>query len=65
MKAKYVIIIILLIIFGIFVVQNTISVTVSFLVFDATMPRALLLIFTFALGILIGIFIPYRFKKHK
>ena len=65
MKVKYVIIFILLIIFGIFVIQNTTSVTVSFLVFDATMPRALLLIFTFVLGILIGIFIPYRFKKHK
>ena len=65
MKVKYVIMIILLIIFGIFVVQNTTSVTVSFLVFDATMPRALLLILTFALGILIGIFIPYQFKKHK
>ena len=65
MKVKYVIIIILLIIFGIFVIQNTTSVTVSFLVLDATMPRALLLIFTFALGMLIGIFLPYQFKKQK
>jgi uncharacterized integral membrane protein len=64
-NVKYVITITLLIIFGIFVVQNTTSVTVSFLAWDATMPRALLLIFTFALGILIGIFIPYQLKKHK
>ncbi|KAA3612129.1 MAG: LapA family protein [Calditrichaeota bacterium] len=65
MKTKYVILIVLLIIFGIFIIQNTASVTVSFLVFDATMPRSLLLILTFALGVFIGVLLPYNFKKHK
>lgn len=61
---KY-LIIVLLIIFAIFVVQNMASVTVSFLVYDVTMPRALLLMFTLALGIVVGILLPFRLSKHR
>ena len=59
---KY-LIIVLLIIFAIFLVQNMASVTVSFLIYDVTMPRALLLIFTLALGIIVGILLPIRLSK--
>ena len=65
MNFKNIILIILVIIFITFIIQNTTSVTVSFLLFNATMPRALLLIFTLAIGIIIGILLPYQFKKHK
>ena len=65
MNVKYILVIILLSLFGIFIVQNTESVTVKFLMLDAMLPRAILLLLTLAVGILIGIFIPYQFKKHK
>ena len=65
MNFKSIILIILVAIFITFIVQNTASVTVSFLIFNATMPRALLLIFTLAIGIIIGILLPYQFKKNK
>ena len=65
MSLKMVGILFLLIIFLIFTFQNIETVTVSFLMFDITMPRALLLLVTFAMGLLIGIFIPFEFKKQK
>jgi len=65
MQIKYIVLIILLILFIIFIIQNTASVTVKFLAFEAMMPRAILLTVTFAIGVLIGIFVPYRLKKEK
>jgi uncharacterized integral membrane protein len=65
MKPKYIIATILIILFLVFVIQNVSSVTVSFLIFDITMPRALVLSLTFAIGLLVGIFLPFEFKKHK
>lgn len=65
MKPKVIVLISLLVLFFIFVLQNISSVTVSFLVFDMSMPRALLLLITFALGLLVGIFIPFEFKRQK
>jgi uncharacterized integral membrane protein len=62
-RLKYILLIILLVLFIIFIFQNTASVTVRFLTFEAMMPRALLLTVTLALGVLIGIFVPYRLKK--
>ena len=65
MKPKYIIATILIILFLVFVIQNVSSVTVSFLIFDITMPRALVLSLTFAIGLLVGIFLPFEIKKHK
>jgi uncharacterized integral membrane protein len=49
----------------IFVFQNIHTVTVHFLIFEISMPRALLLIITLAVGFLIGIFMPFEFKKNR
>ena len=65
MQFKYIITLILFVLFIIFVLQNTVTITVKFLIFEATMPQAILLSITLAVGVLIGIFIPYRFKKEK
>ena len=65
MSVKAIIFIILIVFFLIFVFQNIQTVTVNFLMFDVSMPRALLLIITLAVGILIGIFTPYEFKKNR
>ena len=65
MSLKMIIILILVLIFMIFIFQNIETVTVSFLMFDISMPRALLLVVTFAIGLLIGIFMPVEFKKQK
>ena len=63
MNYKIVLIILAIILFAVFIIQNTTMVTVTFFVFDATMPRAILLFITLALGVLIGIFLPYEFRK--
>lgn len=63
MSFKMISIIILIILFLVFTFQNIETVMVSFLMFDVSMPRALLLILTFAVGLLIGIFIPIEFKN--
>ena len=65
MSAKYIIFIVLLILFMIFIIQNTASVTVKFLTFEAMMPRAVLLTITLAVGVFIGIFVPYGIKKDR
>ena len=62
MSAKMIIAIIIFSLFLIFTFQNLETVSMSFLMFDISMPRALLLIITFSLGLLIGIFIPFEFK---
>lgn len=63
MNIKHVIVGVLIILFLIFIFQNTTSVTVAFLMFHITMPRALVLILSLAVGIIIGILLPYKFKK--
>jgi uncharacterized integral membrane protein len=65
MSAKAIIVIILVILFLIFVFQNIQTIAVNFLTFEISMPRALLLIITLAVGLLIGIFMPYEFKKNR
>jgi len=54
MSAKMIIAIIIFSLFLIFTFQNLETVSMSFLMFDISMPRALLLIITFSLGLLIG-----------
>ncbi|MBN1408773.1 MAG: LapA family protein, partial [Calditrichaceae bacterium] len=65
MQTKYIIALILFVLFLIFIIQNTVSVTVKFLIFEATMPQAILLFITLAAGVVIGVFLPYRFKKER
>ena len=63
MSIKAILLIILAIMFLIFVFQNIQTVSVHFLIFEMSMPRALLLTITWAIGLLIGIFIPFRSSK--
>jgi len=55
----------LLAIFIIFILQNMASVTVNFLVFEISMPRALLLSLTLLIGVLIGIFLPFELQRKR
>jgi len=65
MSAKIIILVILAILFLVFLFQNLETVSVTFLFFELGMPRSLLLIITFIIGLVIGIFIPIEFKKQK
>ena len=65
MSVKMIIISIIVILFFIFLFQNLDTVSVNFLVFEMSMPRALLLIITLAIGMLIGIFAPVELRKSK
>jgi len=63
MKAKIVIIIVLAVFLIIFVLQNTEVVVVKFWFWDASIPRALLLFVTFAIGLIIGFMVPSTRKR--
>ncbi|TFH00802.1 MAG: DUF1049 domain-containing protein [Calditrichales bacterium] len=65
MQIKTVVTLSILFLFMIFVIQNLTSVSVNFLVFEITMPRALLLILCLLIGVLAGLFLPFEFKKNK
>jgi len=65
MSFKMIVISILVILFFVFVLQNLANVTVNFLFFTMSMPRALLLIISLAIGMLIGILIPVDLRKSK
>jgi uncharacterized integral membrane protein len=55
----------IVILFFVFLFQNLANVTVNFLFFTMSMPRALLLIITLAIGVLIGILMPVGLRKSK
>ncbi len=63
MSSKIIVLVILSIVFLVFLFQNLDTVTVTFLFFNLSLPRSLLLIITFMIGLLIGIFIPFDLKK--
>jgi len=65
MSFRTIVFIILGILFLVFVFQNIQTVSVQFLIYEINMPRALLLIITWFVGLLIGIFLPYEFKKNR
>jgi uncharacterized integral membrane protein len=65
MSFKMIVISIIVVLFFVFVLQNLANVTVNFLFFTMSMPRALLLIISLAIGILIGILIPVELRKSK
>ncbi len=56
---------VMLAIFIIFILQNMASVNVNFLVFEISMPRALLLSLTLLIGVLIGIFLPFELQRKR
>ena len=58
MKSKIVIIILLAVLLIIFVLQNTEVVTIKFWFWGMSIPRALLLFVTFAIGLIIGLMVP-------
>ncbi len=63
MKTKIVIIIVLAVLLIIFVLQNTEIVIVNFWFWDLSLPRALLLFVTFAIGLIIGLIVPSAQKS--
>ena len=63
MKSKIVIIIVLAVLLIIFVLQNTDMVVVKFWFWDTSIPRALLLFVTFAVGLIIGLMVPTSPKR--
>lgn len=63
MKSKIVIIIVLAVLLIIFVLQNTEVVTIKFWFWDMSIPRALLLFVTFAIGLIIGLMVPSTRKS--
>ena len=63
MKTKIVIIIVLAVLLIIFVLQNTEIVVVNFWFWDLSLPRALLLFVTFAMGLIIGLIVPSTKKS--
>jgi lipopolysaccharide assembly protein A len=65
MDIKRILIIILFVFVLLFIFQNIATVTVSFLMFEFSMPRAFIIILTLIVGILIGIFLRYEIKKEK
>jgi len=63
MRAKTVIALVLAILLVIFSLQNKEPVSVNFLSFEKQVPEALLIIGTFALGVLVGILASIRVKN--
>jgi uncharacterized integral membrane protein len=63
MRPKIIAVLILAVLFLIFIIQNVETINVKFLMFEISMPRALTLIITLAVGLIIGIVLPYEFKK--
>jgi uncharacterized integral membrane protein len=65
MKSKIVVIVLLTVLLIIFVLQNTEIVVVNFWFWDLSLPRALLLFVTFAVGLIIGLMVPTARKEKK
>lgn len=63
MKSKIVVIVLLTVLLIIFVLQNTEIVVVNFWFWDLSLPRALLLFVTFAVGLIVGLMIPTSRKE--
>ena len=63
MKSKIVVIVLLTVLLIIFVLQNTEVVIVKFWFWDLSLPRALLLFITFAVGLIVGLMVPSSTKK--
>lgn len=61
-RIKSIGIVVLLILTGIIILQNTESVETKLLFITITMPRALLLLTTAAFGFIIGLFASFRRK---
>ena len=65
MKTKIVVIVVLTVLLIIFVLQNTEIVVINFWFWDLSLPRALLLFVTFAVGLIIGLMVPTKRKDKK
>ena len=63
MNAKFIGIIILLIVLAIFAVQNTQRVTISFLFWDVTTSAVLTILISFVIGFLIGWLVMWMVPK--
>lgn len=55
-SGKLIFVVILLVLFAIVILQNSQPVTLKFLFWTVTMPRAILLLVSLSVGIIVGIF---------
>ncbi|MFN3873375.1 MAG: lipopolysaccharide assembly protein LapA domain-containing protein [Ignavibacterium sp.] len=65
MKAKIIIMLILIGVFILFVIQNIEVVNINFLFFSFQISHVLLLFIVFALGVIIGMMLPAVLKNKK
>ena len=64
MTAKYVVLLVIVLLFAIFIVQNAQVVEVRFLFWKAQASRSLVLLGTLLLGLIAGWFFGWARKKH-
>lgn len=64
MTAKYVVLLVIVLLFAIFIVQNAQVVEVRFLFWKAQASRSLVLLGTLFLGLIAGWFLTWARKKH-
>ncbi len=63
MRIKLILSLVLLFIITLFAVQNAAVVTIKFLVWELDISQALMIFLTFAIGLVIGLFIPSVLRK--
>jgi putative membrane protein len=63
MNLKRIVLIAIVVVALIFIIQNTETVSVVFLFFEVSMPRAILITACILIGIIIGVLLPYRVRK--
>jgi uncharacterized integral membrane protein len=62
-SGKAIIVVILLVLFAIAILQNTQPVTLKFLIFSFTLPRAILILISTLVGVILGILISAGSSK--
>lgn len=64
-SGKLVLVMILLLLFAIAVLQNTQPVSLKFLFWAVSMPRAILILISALIGLILGIYFSVRTKKNR
>lgn len=64
-SGKLVLVMILLLLFAIAVLQNTQPVSLKFLFWSVSMPRAILILISALVGLVLGLYFSVRSKKNK
>lgn len=64
-SGKLILVMILLVLFAIAVLQNTQPVSLKFLFWSVSMPRAILILISALVGLIFGIFLSVRAKRNR